>query len=90
MIEAMACGVPVVQPRVAAFTEIVNETGGGVLVEDASPTVLAEAWEALLLDPARVRALGDAGFRAVQRDYSMRTMAERFVAFAKERVNARC
>ena len=89
LIEAMACGVPVVQPRVAAFTEIVNETGGGVLVEDASPTALAEAWEALLLDPARARALGDAGFRAVQRSHSMRTMAERFVAFAKERVNAR-
>ena len=89
LIEAMACGVPVVQPRVAAFTEIVNETGGGVLVEDASPAALAAAWEALLLAPERMRALGDAGFRAVQRDYSMRTMAERFVAFAKERVNAR-
>jgi glycosyltransferase involved in cell wall biosynthesis len=89
LIEAMACGVPVVQPRVAAFEEIVNETCGGVFVEDASPAALAGAWEALLLDPERARAIGDAGLRAVHRDYSMRTMAERFVAFAKERVNAK-
>ena len=89
LLEAMACGVPVVQPRVAAFTEIVNETGGGVLVEDASPQVLAAAWETLLLDPVRAQALGDAGLHAVQRDYSMHTMAERFVAFARERIHAR-
>lgn len=88
LLEAMACGVPVVQPRTAAFTEIVNATGGGMLVKDASPEALAEAWEALLLDPARADALGEAGLQAVQRDYSMRAMAERFVAFAKERMTA--
>ena len=89
LLEAMACGVPVIQPRTAAFTEIVNETGGGILVEDASPEALAEAWEALLLEPARADALGRAGLQAVQRDYSMRAMAERFVAFAKERMTTR-
>lgn len=89
LLEAMACGVPVVQPRTAAFTEIVSETGGGILVEDASPEALANAWEALLLDPARADALGQAGRQAVHRDYSMRAMAERFVAFARERMTTR-
>jgi glycosyltransferase involved in cell wall biosynthesis len=89
LLEAMACGVPVVQPRTAAFTEIVNQTGGGLLVEDASPEALAESWETLLLDPSRADALGRAGLQAVQRDYSMRAMAERFVAFAKERMTPR-
>ena len=32
LLEAMACGVPVVQPRRGAFTEIVEKTGGGLLV----------------------------------------------------------
>ncbi|HEX8336781.1 MAG TPA: glycosyltransferase family 4 protein, partial [Pyrinomonadaceae bacterium] len=33
LLEAMACGVPVVQPRRGAFTEVVEKTGGGLLVE---------------------------------------------------------
>ena len=33
LLEAMACGVPVVQPRRGGFTEIVEKTGGGLLVE---------------------------------------------------------
>jgi glycosyltransferase involved in cell wall biosynthesis len=32
VIESMACGVPVVQPRRGAFTEVVEKTGGGLLV----------------------------------------------------------
>ena len=41
LLEAMACGVPVVQPRRGAFTEIVEKTGGGLLVEPDSPESLA-------------------------------------------------
>jgi glycosyltransferase involved in cell wall biosynthesis len=37
LLEAMACGVPVVQPRRGAFTEVVEKTGGGVLVEPDNP-----------------------------------------------------
>ena len=33
LLEAMASGVPVVQPRRGAFTEVVEKTGGGLLVE---------------------------------------------------------
>ena len=43
LLEAMACGVPVVQPRRGAFTEVVERTGGGVLVEPDDPDSLAEA-----------------------------------------------
>ena len=49
LIEAMACGVPVVQPRVAAFPEILEATGGGMLVDENTPSALALAWEELLL-----------------------------------------
>ena len=84
LIEAMACGVPVVQPRTAAFPEIVEATGGGVLVDEGTPEALALAWEKLLLDPERARRLGQAGREAVHRSYTMEVMAERFVAMAEE------
>ena len=79
LLEAMASGVPVVQPRVAAFPEIIEATGGGVLFEPTSVEALVEAWETLLLEPDRARALGLAGMRAVQKAFSMEQMAERFL-----------
>jgi len=67
VIEALAAGVPVVQPRHAAFPEIVEQTGGGLIAEP-NAAALADAVEELLLNPARARALGEAG-RAVVRDH---------------------
>ena len=76
VIEAMAAGVPVVQPRVAAFPELIEATGGGVLCAADDPQALAEAIEELLLNPARARALGEAGRRAVFERFSAEAMAQ--------------
>ena len=84
LIEAIAAGVPVVQPRHAAFPEILEATGGGVLCEPGDPGALATSIEELLLDPARARALGEAGRRAVAREYSVGRMAERMLALLGE------
>jgi glycosyltransferase involved in cell wall biosynthesis len=75
LIEAMAAGVPVVQPRHAAFPELVEATGGGVIAEANAPS-LAAALEQLLLDPARVRAIGEAGRQAVAQGFTVDRMAE--------------
>lgn len=74
LIEALAAGVPVVQPRHAAFPELVEATGGGVIAE-ANAASLAAAIEALLLDPVRAKALGEAGRRAVIERFTMKQMA---------------
>lgn len=76
VIEALASGVPAVQPRVASFPELIAATGGGVLCEPRNVGALAEAIEALVLDQARARALGEAGRRAVEKGFSVRAMAE--------------
>jgi glycosyltransferase involved in cell wall biosynthesis len=75
VIEALAAGVPVVLPRLAAFPELIEATGGGVLCAADDPSALAEAIEALLLDSARARALGDAGRHAVFERFSAPAMA---------------
>jgi glycosyltransferase involved in cell wall biosynthesis len=49
------------------------------LVEPDSALALALAWEALLLEPERARALGLAGMRKVREAFSMERMAERFL-----------
>jgi len=75
VLEALACGVPVVQPRHAAFPEIIEQTGGGVLCEPNDPSRLADALEALLLDPARAWQLGRQGRQAVREHFSVERMA---------------
>ena len=42
LLEAMACGVPLVQPRRGSFTEVVENTGGGLLVQPDDPQSLAQ------------------------------------------------
>lgn len=76
LLEAWACGLPVVQPRHAAFPELIEATGGGVLCEPGNPTALADALESLLLDEPKMRSLGESGRKAVLKDLNMKRMAE--------------
>lgn len=65
VLEALAAGVPVVQPRHGAFPEWIELTGGGLLVEPESPEALAEGLRRLVDDPAERQRLADAGRAAV-------------------------
>jgi len=76
LLEAMANGVPVVQPRRGAFPEVVENTGGGVIVDADSPAALADGFLELWRDPARAAALGRAGADGVRRHYTVGRMAE--------------
>jgi glycosyltransferase involved in cell wall biosynthesis len=75
VIEAQAAGTPVVQPNCAAFPELVQLTGGGVLYNPSDPEALADGIEDLLLNPERARALGATGRKAVFEKLSAETMA---------------
>jgi glycosyltransferase involved in cell wall biosynthesis len=77
LIEAMANGIPIVQPSRGAFTEIVQKTGGGVLVQPDDPEALAGALFSLLADRPRAAALGRAGAEGVRRHYTVEQMAAR-------------
>jgi glycosyltransferase involved in cell wall biosynthesis len=85
VIEALAAGVPVVQPRLGAFPELIEATGGGVLCQPDDALSLAEALEGLLLDPARARALGEHGRQTVREKFSAERMARGMVAVVGER-----
>ena len=82
--EAMACGVPVVQPRRGAFPEIVEKTGGGILVDwnEAKPLAraIAEGIHSLWQDPKRAEELGRRGMAGVAQHYGAAQLAERSLA----------
>lgn len=83
VIEAMAAGVPVVQPRHAAFPELLEATGGGVLCEPTAEG-LANSIEQLLQDPIALGSFGDAGRKAVFQEFSVDRMAGKVARLCEE------
>ena len=77
LIEAMACGTPVVAPRRGTYTELLERTGGGVLVEPEDAGGLEQALAALAADPARRTELGRRAAEGVRAHYSTDEMAAR-------------
>ena len=84
LMEAMASGVPVVQPRRGAFPEIVENTGGGIIVDADDPQALADAILALKLDPLLASSLGAAGARGVREHYTVERMTDQLEAVYRE------
>ncbi len=77
LLEAMACGVPVVQPRRGGFTEVVEKTGGGLLVEPDSVDALVEGLAKIYREPQLAQSLGSSGFDNVRKHYNVSLMADR-------------
>lgn len=77
ILEAMANGVPVVQTRRGSFPEMIEATGGGILVEPDSAEALADGLYRVLSDPSLALELGRRGCESVRRDYSVQQMARR-------------
>ncbi|HZS04437.1 MAG TPA: glycosyltransferase family 4 protein [Blastocatellia bacterium] len=79
LLEAMAAGVPVIQPRHGSFTEIVERTGGGILVEPNDAGSLAAGIHSLYQNPELATDLGRRGAIIVREHYSAGRMAERAI-----------
>jgi glycosyltransferase involved in cell wall biosynthesis len=75
ILEALAAGVPVVQPRLGGFPELVEATGGGLLYEPNTPEALAATLGGLLADRDRARRLGHYGRAAVVSRFTAAHMA---------------
>jgi glycosyltransferase involved in cell wall biosynthesis len=88
LLEAMACGVPAVQPRRGAFPEVLDATGGGRLVRAGDNRELADALADLVLDSRARLELGCKAAEGVRRHYTVEQMA-RNTASVLERVAKR-
>jgi glycosyltransferase involved in cell wall biosynthesis len=80
ILEALANGVPVVQPRHGSFPELIELTGGGHLVNSDDPEDLARGLARVLSDQAYREELGRKGKEAVHQRFRANIMAMETIA----------
>ena len=78
IIEAMACGKPVVATKVGGPLDIVEDGRTGYLVDRADPDQLATRINELLQDRKKIRDFGRAGRRRAVEKFDWKKIAERY------------
>ncbi len=69
IMEAMACGLPIVSTRHAGIPELIDDGVEGILVPERDPVALAAAIESLARSPERRKQMGEAGRKKILRQY---------------------
>jgi len=80
LLEAWACGVPVVQPRSGAFTELLEMTSAGILCKPDDTESLADALFQALTNCEESAQMGRRGRIAVLEQFTDEQMADRFLS----------
>ncbi len=84
LVEAMAAGVPTVQPRVGAYPELQSAAGCGTLYAPHTPEALAAAWAGLLTDRARLEDESHRSRTAAEERFSLAQMARQVIELYAE------
>ena len=85
VLEAMACGTPVVASRVAGNETLVRDGQTGLLFNLEQPGALATCLLRLAVDPDMRRTMGARARQAVEAGYTWRRVAEEYVTLLNPR-----
>ncbi|NCB07328.1 MAG: glycosyltransferase family 1 protein, partial [Bacteroidia bacterium] len=79
MLESMASGVPVVQPALGAFPEIIEISGGGVTYMPNTPEKLSKTWAELLSNPEKLEKLSRDGYEGTKRNFNIHNHTQEII-----------
>jgi colanic acid/amylovoran biosynthesis glycosyltransferase len=89
LMEAMACGLPVVTTPVNGIPELVQDGVTGLLVAPGRPDLLADALQRLLVDPSVGAELAHAGRERVIAEFDIRRIGPSIAALFEAATGAR-
>ncbi|MBN2596439.1 MAG: glycosyltransferase [Marinifilaceae bacterium] len=84
LLESMASGVPVVQPNLGAFAEIVNKSKGGIIYENNTAEELAVTFKKLLNNENKIQELSVTGRKAVEKEFNIYTKTDHLIHIYKQ------
>ena len=87
ILEAMACGKPVVSSEISGIPIIVQNGKTGLLVEEKNPEALASAIVSLLENPAKREQFGKAAQQRIQSELTWTKTIEQFISIYQHHVN---
>lgn len=79
LLEAMACGLPVVASRIAGVEDVIKSEVNGLLVNPGDVDDLCQAIIRLLQDPPEARRLGQSAAETIQQEYTLEKVAGRYL-----------
>ena len=79
LLESMASGVPVVQPALGAFPEIIEHSGGGVTYMPNTPEKLSETWAEVLSNPELLEKLSRNGYEGTKNNFYIHNHAKEII-----------
>jgi glycosyltransferase involved in cell wall biosynthesis len=79
VIEAMACGVPVLGSNSGNIPHLIRQTGGGIVFDEGNVTSLSTKFRELVIDVERRRCLGQVGASAARTSFSLEAITCRLL-----------
>jgi L-malate glycosyltransferase len=86
IIEAMACGTPVVGSDSGEIPHLLRATGGGLIFPEANPPALADQLQKIILNPSLRQEIADVGRQAILQSYTHTPLAQRFASAIEQTV----
>jgi glycosyltransferase involved in cell wall biosynthesis len=83
-LEAMASGIPVIQPALGGFPEVIERSGGGVTYQPNTPAALAETIASLLADPDKLTSMATAGRKGVEEHFACTGVTRELLSVYRE------
>ncbi len=84
LLEALASGIPLVQPDIGAFPEIIKETGGGVVYTPNNAKTLADKLAETLADRDKLMEMSKNGREAIVKNFNTKASAKKLVEIYQE------
>ena len=84
MIEAMACGKPVIASDIGGNAEVIHDGENGILIKPGQPQLIADQIRILLSDRTHAECLGKCAMATVAKDFNVERMIDKTLNIMKD------